>query len=56
MTGHQKDNIFVLILLQGGPQAARRPLGPIFGPIICIFLRYTYETAIFWLGRTRLKD
>ena len=49
MTGQQKDNIFVLITLQGGPRGSRR--GPDFGPKICIFLRYAYITPIF-LGRT----
>ena len=44
MTGQQKDNIFVLTPLHGGP-------GPDFGPKICIFLRYAYITPIF-LGRT----
>ena len=32
-------------------RASGRPRGPIFGPKICIFLRYTYETPIF-SGRT----
>ena len=31
------------------------PKNCIFGPKFCIFLRYTYETPIFWLGRTRLN-
>ena len=30
------------------------PKNCIFGPKFCIFLRYTYETPIFWLRRTRL--
>ena len=29
--------------------------GPIFCPKFCIFLRYTYETPFFWLGRTQLE-
>ena len=45
MTGHLNDNIFVLTQLHGGPP------GPIFGPKICIFLRYAYITPIF-LGQT----
>ena len=32
-------------------RASGRPPGPIFGPKICIFLRYAYITPIF-LGRT----
>ena len=28
-------------------RASGRPPGHIFGPKICIFLRYTYETPIF---------
>ena len=40
MTGQQKDNIFVLTPLHGGPRAD-------FGPKFCIFLHYTYETPIF---------
>ena len=33
-------------------------LGPkncIFDQKFCIFLRYTYETTLFWLGRSRLN-
>ena len=33
-------------------RASGRPPGPIFGPKICIFVRYTYETPIFWVRRT----
>ena len=32
-------------------RASGRPPGPIFGPKICIFLRYTHITPIFW-GQT----
>ena len=31
------------------------PKNCIFGPKFCIFLRYTYETTLFWLGRSRLN-
>ena len=48
MTGHLKDNIFVLTPLNGGPGGGA---GPIFGPKIGIFLRYAYITPIF-LGQT----
>ena len=45
MTGHQKDPVDPVDPVVR--RASGRPPGPIFGPKICIFLRYTYETPIF---------
>ena len=48
MTGHQKDNIFVLIMLLdkllGG---FKGHFWPKIGPQSCFFLRYTHITPIF---------
>ena len=40
MTGHQKDNIFVLPPLHGGPRAGRR------GPILAQNSAFFYATPI----------
>ena len=49
MTGHLKDNVFVLTALQGGLRGAVRAL---FWAKKCpeneIFLRYTHITHLFW--------
>ena len=53
MTGHQKDNIFVLTPLHGGPRGGRR--GPILARKSAFFLRYAYITPLF-LGQTDLTQ
>ena len=48
MTGHLKDNVFVLTTLQGGLRGGRR--GPFLAkkwPENLIFLRYTLITHLF---------
>ena len=49
MTGHQKNNLFVLTALHGGLSGNHQnQFRTIFGPKICIFLRYTLTTPNFW--------
>ena len=49
MTGHLKDNIFVLTALQGGLRGAVRDLfWAEKWPENEIFLRYTHITHLFW--------
>ena len=45
MTGHQKDNVFVLLMLLGKLLGCARAL---FWPENLIFLRYTHITHLFW--------
>ena len=55
MTGHLKDNLSVLTVLQGGLREAVQVL---FGPKIDYksdFLRFTFITYLFHLSRTRLN-
>ena len=49
MTGHQKDNLFVLTVLLGRLLGGVE--GLVFGPKLTenlIFLRYTHITCLFW--------
>ena len=49
MTGHQNDNLFVSIALHGGLLGSHHDqFWTNFGQKICIFLRYTHITPIFW--------
>ena len=57
--GQHKNVIFLVSSHDGNKKFGRFPkkmyFGPkncIFGPKFCIFLRYTYETPIFWVRRT----
>ena len=57
--GQHKNVVFLLSGHDGNKKVGRfwqkNDLGPkncIFGPKFCIFLRYTYETPIFWLRWT----
>ena len=52
MTGQQKDNIFVLTPLHGGPRGGRR--GPILARKSAFFYATPIQPPFFWVGRTRL--
>ena len=48
MTGHQKDNLFVLTAVHGGLSGNHQnQFLTIFGPKICIFLRSAHITPNF---------
>ena len=59
----QQKNVVFLVYRHGGDKknwtgTKKMDLGPkncIFDQKFCIFLRYTYETTLFWLGRSRLN-
>ena len=54
MTGHQKDNIFVLTLMHGGPRGGRG--GPFLARKSALFYATPmYITPVFQIRRTRLN-
>ena len=56
MTGHQKDILFVLTALLGRLSGNhQKQFQTIFGPKICIFLRYAHVAPIFGLRLTQLN-
>ena len=53
MTGHQKDNIFVLTPLHGGPRADRR--GPFLARKSAFFYATPMKPPFFGVRRTQLN-
>ena len=59
----QHKNVVFLVSGHGGDKQSWTiskkmdfwPKNFIFDPKFCVFLRYAYETTLFWLGRSRLN-